>query len=252
MNGSLHASVAVLGGASRVVTLSASPPLAAKVLAGPNGPELMVVGAAAGLLEGDTIRVEVDLAPGACLTVRSTAATLAHPCPGGGATATSADLRLGEGARLVWAPEPLVACARCHHTGTALVHLAPGAACVWYEALTLGRSGEEAGPVEVRLDAVLAGVPLLRDALRAGPPSTPSPAVLGRHRHAGAVHLLGARPTRPAAPGEAPHLALAGPGSTVRAVADDAETLRQRLAPALCSFIDLLHDRHPREALSHA
>ena len=254
-------------GASRVVDLEARAPLAAKIVQSPAGPELVLIGAAAGLLEGDRCTVRLTLGEGTRLTVRSTAATLAHPCPRGGCTAADIRVVLAPGARLAWLPEPLVACAGCSHAARSFLELSPGAAAVWYEACTLGRSGERAGRVDVRLDATLAGAPLLRDAIGVGvgsgygalPDVAASPAVLGGLRHAGSVHLLGRR-LPDVVPGV---MGLAGPGATARAVADSANTLRQALASPLASFlnalqpetppssVDLLEPGEEKEALVH-
>lgn len=205
----------------RVVGLAASPPLAAKVLTGAHGPELVVVGAAASLVEGDRLTVALRLGPHARLTVRTAAATLAHPCPCGGATAFHVDAELAPGARLAWLPEPLVACAGCRHLATSRVRLATGARAVWSESVTLGRSGEEPGDVELRLDVEVDGVPLLRDGLRAGPsaPGWEGPAVADGARHLGTVALLGARPpsAEPAGVDRGHLLHLAGPGVVARA-----------------------------------
>lgn len=244
----MNGGVAVRVESNRVVGLDTAPPLAAKILAGPGGPELVVVGAAAGLLEGDTVAVDITLGPGARLVVRSTAATLAHPCPGGGATSSTVRACLGEGASLVWVPEPLVAFGGCRHRGRSALDLGPGATAVWYEALTLGRSSERAGQVDLRFDVTLEGAPLLRDGFRSD--AAFSPAVLGGLRHTGSVHILGVRPP----PGVAGALDLAGPGATVRAVAPDAATLERQLAPARRSFSTLLSVTgftEPEEALVH-
>jgi urease accessory protein len=216
---------------NRVVLLETRPPVAAKILDTPAGPELVLVGAAAGLLEGDTVTIDLRLGPGARLTVRTTAATLAHPCPDGGWTESIVDATLGTGAVLAWLAEPLVACAGCRHRSRSTVDLAEGAAAVWYEACTLGRSGERAGTVQFRLDATLGDVPLLRDGLKF-PDGAETPAVLAGHRHTGSVHLLGRRTS-------GPFLQLAGPGTTARAVASDAAALERALAPARSLFLSI-------------
>ena len=254
MNGGVEVLVEVRGGRCRVVQLAARPPLAARIVAGPpGGPELVLVGSAAALLEGDAVSVAVTLGPGARLTVRTTAATLAHPCPGGGSTETTVTAHLGPGAVLAWLPEPLVACAGCRHRSRTRVTLSAGAAAVWYEAVTLGRSGERAGPVDLRLDATLDGAPLLRDGLRTGEGTAAgSPAVLGGLRHTGSVHLLGLRPAH-RVPGV---LDLAGPGATARAVAPGAASLERLLAPARARFLERLPGPspfpEPKETFLHA
>ena len=222
----------------RVVGLSASPPLAAKALAGKQGPELLLVGAAASLVEGDRLTVSLRLGPGARLTVRTAAATLAHPCPGDGSTTFDVRADLGPGASLAWLPEPLVACAGCRHTGRARIRLSAGAVAVWSETLVLGRSGERPGDVAVRLDVDHDGAPLLRDGLRAGPsaPAWDGPAVLDGARHLGSVALLGRRP-RAVATGGGTMLSLAGEGAVVRATGADTASVERRLAPWRSAFV---------------
>lgn len=287
MNGGLE--VRVEG--TRVVRLVATPPLAAKVLVGPDGPVLMVVGSAAGLLAGDTVRVRVDLGPGSRLTLRTTAATIALPCPDGQSTAFEAECRLGPGAHLDWLPEPLIACAGCHHYGRSRLFLAPGATATWLDAVTLGRTGERPGRLELRFDAELDSRPLLREGLRIGPPPVGSqprgdgrgrealgrdapgsgapgseapcrgapgsealgrgapapgreapgwdgPAILSQYRHVAALHLLGRRLPSDALSLEIPGLMqLAGPGTTVRLLAQRGDELARAVAAVLPHFL---------------
>jgi urease accessory protein len=215
----------------RVAVLETRPPAAAKILDTPGGPELVMVGAAAGLLEGDTVTIDLSLGPGSRLTVRTTAATLAHPCPGGGWTEMVVTATLAPGAVLAWLAEPLVACRGCRHRSRTTIELGKGAAAVWCEACTLGRSGERAGTVLLRLDATVEGAPLLRDGLKY-PEGAETPSVLAGHRHVGSVHLLGRR-------ARGPFLQLAGHGTTARAVAADAAGLDRALAPARSLFLSI-------------
>ena len=149
---------------------------------------------------------------------------------------------LAPGAVLAWLPEPLVACGGCCHRSRSTVDLGEGAAAVWYEACALGRSGERAGAVQLRLDVTLAGRPLLRDGLRY-PDGAETPAVLAGHRHTGSVHLLGRRAS-------GPYLQLAGPGTTARAVAADAAGLERALGPARTAFLSITA-RPPKEVPVH-
>ncbi|MDQ1393104.1 MAG: urease accessory protein [Acidimicrobiaceae bacterium] len=241
MNGGLE--VRVEG--TRVVRLVTTPPIAAKVLPGPVGPVLMLVGSAAGLLTGDRLRIWIDLAPGSRLEVRTTAATIAHPCRDGETTALDVECHVGAGAQLVWLPEPLIACAGCRHHGRARVRLERGARAVWLDTLTLGRTGESAGPVEQRLDVELEGRPLLREGLRlgtepgnAGPPGWDGPAVVGGHRHVAALHLLGRRLPEDS-PGTMP---LAGPGTTARFLAHRGDELARKVGAVLPRFLQSCRD----------
>lgn len=227
-----------------VVWLSIEAPLAAKILP---GPVLLLVGSAAGLLAGDVLRVEVELAAGSQLTVRSTAATIAHPCVVGGSTVLEVACRLGPGARLAWLPEPLIACAGCHHASRSRLELGAGATATWLDSVTLGRSGEEPGQFSQRLDVVLDGRPLLREAFRAGPfaEGWDGPAVLGPNRHFAALHLFGARALS-LAPAV---MQLAGPGSTTRFVARRGADLARQIDAAMPWFLDPLVSPSPKEAL---
>lgn len=215
----------------RVVDLVATAPLAAKVRATAHGPELVLVGSAASLLEGDEVRVVLDLAPGARLTVTTVAAQLAHPCPHGGTTALTVEATVAEGATLVWRPEPTVVCALGHHRGTVDVRLADGARVTWLDEVVLGRTNEEptlaALVTELRVDH--AGRPLQRDGLDTTARGAHGPAVLEPGvRYVGSVHHWGERDGTPARP---PVLAvdLAGPGSLRRVLAADPAAGRAAL-----------------------
>ena len=227
----MRGGVTVVVAGDRVVGLETRPPVAAKILSTTSGPELVLIGAAAGLLEGDTVTIDLRLGPGGRLTVRTTAATLAHPCPDGGWTEMTVTAALAPGAVLAWLPEPLVACGDCRHRSRSTVALEEGAVAVWSDAYALGRSGERAGTLDLRLDATLAGRALLRDGLKY-PEGAESPAVLGGHRHTGSVHLFGRR-----ASGR--YLQLAGPGTTARAVAADAAGLERALGAARAAFLSV-------------
>ncbi len=231
---------------ARVVRLSASPPLAAKVLDGPAGPELLLVGAAASLVEGDRLAVVLRLGAGTRLTVRTAAATLAHPCPDGGSTAFDVDAELGPDARLAWLPESLVACGGCRHRGRARLRMAEGARAVWSETVALGRSGEQPGDLELRLDADVDGTPLLRDGLRLGPSALgwAGPAVADGARHLGTVALLGSHDgvdlVHSDGAGAGAVLRLAGPGVLVRAAGPDGAAVERSLRPARRAFVAAL------------
>lgn len=215
----------------RVVDLVATAPLAAKVRATAHGPELVLVGSAASLLEGDELRVVLDLAAGARLTVITVAAQLAHPCLHGGTSAMAVEATVAEGAALVWRPEPTLVCAHGHHRSTVDVRLDDGARVTWLDEVVFGRTNEDPTLAtlvsELRVDH--GGRPLLRDgldttALGARGPAVLEPAV----RYVGSVHRWGERDAAPATP---PVLAvdLAGPGSLRRVLAADPAAGRAAL-----------------------
>jgi urease accessory protein len=228
--GTLIATLAVAVEADRVTRLAVAPPLAAKLAPpGPDGPALWLVSSAASVLEGDVLRVEVDLGPGARLAVRSVAAQLVHPCPGGGWGAIEVVARLGAGAHLDWAPEPVVVAGGGRYRGRADVALGPGAGVSWTDELVLGRSGDDPATVEVdtalRIDRE--GRPVLRDGLASGP-AWRGPAVLGDATYAGAIHAIGGpAPADADRPGWWP---LHAEGLTTRVLARDVVAGRAELA----------------------
>lgn len=218
----------------RVVELVVAPPLTAKIRAGACGPELLVVGSAASLLEGDELRITLVVGEGSHLTVRTVAAQVAHPCPGGGSTAMTVDVTVGAGGRLVWHPEPTIVCAGGRHVAVSSLRLGRGATATWVDELVLGRSGEAVGDVRATtsLSVDLDDWPLLRDGVDVGGPGALGPAVLGDDvRYVGAWHELGTRaPADDVRP--APRYDLAGEGTSWRVVSADVAAARVALLPA--------------------
>ena len=174
----------------RLVELSGEPPLSAKLVP---GMVLQLVSSAATLLEGDELRISIDLGERCHLTVRSVAAQLAFPCLGGGSTRLSVDVRLGAYARFVWAPEPLVACAGSSHRSDARVSMAAGATLLWRDELILGRSGEDV--TSVGLQSVLRverdSRPVLHDGVSTETDGALGPASIGGARYLGTIVDLG-------------------------------------------------------------
>lgn len=218
----------------RVVELVTSPPLAAKVRTTPAGPEVMVVGSAASLLEGDALHVELVLGAGARLTVTTVAAQLAHPCPGGGWTAMTVAAEVGPDARLDWRPEPTVVCGGGRHRTTGMVTMAEGAVVTWLEEVVLGRTGEDPRTAVLVSELLVdhGGVPLLRDGLDTTLPGAHGPAGLGAGvRYVGTRHHWGEAPAVAPSPTAAGvTFALAGAGSAHRVVATDPAAGRTALA----------------------
>ena len=215
-----------------MVELHAAAPLAAKVRRSVEGPEVMIVGSAASLLEGDELRIELTLAEGARLTVTSVAAQLAHPCPGGGRTSVHVRADLAPGSQLDWRPEPTVVCAGGRHRARVEVVLAEGAEACWLDEVVLGRTGES--PTNLRVASEMhvdgPGGPLLRDGLDTGAPGAHGPAVLGPSvRFVGARHAWGRRAPAGAA-GSVVRFELAGEGTMWRVATADVAAGRAALA----------------------
>lgn len=213
------------GGRTRLSRLRSDGPLALRE----SGGAVYLVGAGAGPLGGDDLELTVDVGAGACLDIRSAAASLVLPGRRPAVSRLTVRARVGAGARLVFAPEPAIAVAGCDHRAFADVGLGEGAELVWQEEIVLGRHGERPGRYVSRFDVTASGVPLLRHELRVDDDAT-SAAVLGDAKAVGTVLLAGKNlaPEPYAAEGLAV-LPLAGPGVLVTALAADTVRLRNLL-----------------------
>jgi urease accessory protein len=220
-------------GRTRITRLRSDGPLAVREAGGRgDGHDIVtvyLVGAAAGPLGGDELSLDLTVAPGAQLALRSAATTLT--LPGDGESRYTVRALVGAGGRLDFAPEPTVAVAGCRHRSVADVGLGPGAALRWRDELVLGRYGEPPGLFASRCDVTLDGRPLLRHELRIGDAETyASRAVLADAGAAGTVVLAGADLVKePYAGDDLTVLPLAGQGVLVSATAADAAALRRRL-----------------------
>jgi len=168
-----------------VQRLRVEPPLAAKVRTERDGSRtLILVGSAASVLEGDELAVSLRVGHGARLAVRSVAAQLVHPCPGGGSGNLTVDVVVEAGASLCWSPEPVVIAAGAGLRARTTVACAADARLWWTDELVLGRSGEDR--TDLRLDTAVHidrdGRPAWRDGLSTAGGWT-GPAVLGTARY---------------------------------------------------------------------
>ncbi|WP_433424773.1 urease accessory protein UreD [Microtetraspora malaysiensis] len=239
------------GGRTRLETLRSDPPLTLRQ----TGPDVVhLVSTAAGPLGGDRLVLDVAVAPGTTLEVRSIASTLVLPGPRAADSVLVVTARVGAGGSLRFVPEPTVLAAGCAHRVAVRLSLARDAAVFWREEIVFGRHGERPGRCRSRFDAVVDGTPLLRQELVVGEPAADgSPAVYGTARCVGSTLIAGRghaadapmagdglpRGTRPGSPESAPRravlgngcavLPLAGPGVLVSALAEDAVQLRRRL-----------------------
>ena len=194
-----------------------------------------LVGGAAGPIGGDVLGLRIDVLAGAFLRVRSAAASIALPGPDGLESVLVVTISVGSGACLEYLPEPVVVSAGARHATILRVTLAEGASLLLRDELLLGRHGEAGGAARSVLRVDYAGRPLLRQALEISGADAVSlgPAVLAGHRAVG--NLLRAGQAMPAdevayADATVAVLPLAGPGVLVTALANDAVTLREKLA----------------------
>jgi urease accessory protein len=213
------------GGRTRVTRLRSDGPLALRE----SGGAVYLVGAGAGPLGGDDLELTVEVGTGACLDIRSAAASLVLPGRRAAVSRLTVRARVGAGARLVFAPEPAIAAAGCDHRASADVVLEEGAELVWREEIVLGRHGERPGRYISRFDVTACGVPLLRHELRVDDDAT-SAAVLGDAKTVGTLLLSGKNlAAEPHAAEGLAVLPLAGPGVLVTALAPDTVRLRNLL-----------------------
>jgi urease accessory protein len=216
-------------GTTVLPVLAGSGPLALRRTRAARGGEarVTVVGAMSAPLGGDRLRIDVDVAAGARLTVDSAAATVSLPDRERRQACYDIRLTVGEDAELRWLPEPVIAARGSDLRMTTRVRLAAGARLVLREELVLGRHGEDPGHLATRLTVDHDGRPLLDQALAFGPGAAPGwdgPAVLGPHRTLGQLLLV--PPPEPFADLELPPLSsltpLAGPALLLTSLAPRA------------------------------
>jgi urease accessory protein len=194
--------------------------------------EVHLVGGAAGPLGGDELTIEVHIGPGAALTVRTVAASVA--LPGTGPSLARVHATVSAGGCLDWWPEPIVAAHRCDHRAESRIELAEGAELSWREELVCGRHGEACGDLTLSTSVRRAGRPLFRQDLAVGPRASgwSGPAGLGGARTAGTLILVGRDWIGPSTMDGLAAMPLAGGGIVVTAVAERAHELRRMLSPA--------------------
>ena len=209
-----RASVAAAG--DRLVRLRSQAPLALRQTPG----AVYLIGAAAGPLGGDKLSIDIDVAEGATLVLRTAAASVV--LPGLLPSVLGVRARVASGASLVWHPQPTVLARGCRHHVDGVVTLERGARLEWWDDLVLGRYGEPGGSVLSRLSIDIEGRPLVRHEIALGPdhPASQTPAVAGSARAMGSVVVVG-RGSPPAAtmlPSGAAAMPLDGPAVHVISV----------------------------------
>jgi urease accessory protein len=153
------------GSSTRCTTLRSAPPISLRDT--PEG--LYLVASGAGPIGGDELALDVDVAGGASLVVRSAAASMVLPGPTGRVSSLQVRVRVGPGGALRWTPEPTILVAGCDHRAATTIELAGGATLWWREVVVLGRHDEPSGSLLQRLRADREGAPLLRTELPVGP-----------------------------------------------------------------------------------
>jgi urease accessory protein len=141
-------------GTTRLMTLAGETPLLLRRAAHPDDldtAQVQLMGGTAGPIGGDDLAYRVDVGEGARVKVRSMAASVALPGPGGAQSILACQVKVGSGGRLDWAPEPLIAVRGANHAVHANLEVAEDAELVWREDVVLGREDEETGSVRSRL-----------------------------------------------------------------------------------------------------
>jgi urease accessory protein len=185
-----------------------------------------------GLVDGDTIRLDVTLAPGSAGLVGTQASTKVYRCPTG---ACRQDLvaRVEAGALLVLVPDPVVCFAEARYEQTSAVDLAADASLVLVDTFTAGRSarGErwQFARYAARLAVTRDGAPLVHDALILDPAHGALAARFGRFEAIATIVLVGplARSLRAHAIARAPAPARAAAVvEAVSPIGDDGALIR--------------------------
>ena len=183
-----------------------------------SGARISLVPEGALLIDGDAVRLHVEVGEGASLHLVEPAGTVAYDMRGGSAT-WEVTIDVGLGATLIWDGKPFVAAAGSDTTWTASIRLADGARLRWREILVLGRHGESPGRLQHTLDVHGGdGSPVLVDSLDVGPGST---GALGGNRVMGSTLLIGL--DDPGASGT--RFALETGGALVRSLAGEMQHL---------------------------
>lgn len=202
------------------------------------GPDRVhLVHGAGGPLGGDRFSLDITLAAGSTLRLRSAASTLVQPAavrpgdtdPGPAHWSVSADV--GSGGLLDWAPEPTVVCTGAAIASRLRVRVAAGAGAALREVVVLGRHGERGGRYRGEVVVEVAGAPLLAHTtlLDGGDDELGGPGGAAGARAVGTLVLAGTAAEdledTTASAGEEPGVrwastALAGPGRMLVAVGE--------------------------------
>lgn len=177
-----------------------------------------LVGQTALLLGGDEVGLDVEVGPGATLELSDIAGTVAYHGRGRAAR-WSVAIRLGLGARLRYAGEPLVVSDGADVVRTLDLDLAEGATARLRETLVFGRAGEQGGRLAATTVVRRQGAEISREQLLLDPGARARPGVLAGVRVVDSVLALGTPPEAAlAAAGSPPGLVtyqLLEPGSTL-------------------------------------
>lgn len=148
---------------------------------------VLFVGSAAAPVGGDELVLDVVIGSGATGALGTAAATVVWPgSTGDDAWSTSATrVRVADGGHLDWMPEPVVSVVGSRHRAITWVDLVGTATAAIVEEVSLGRTGELPGRLDVELRLTRDGAPLVHHLERLGPdvPGWSSVVHVGAARH---------------------------------------------------------------------
>ena len=189
MRASALARVALHHGRDEVVERRAAAPLAIRS----SGGRVLLASTAATPVGGDELDVHVVVDAGATAVVGSVAAMMLWPGPRGAGSLLRTRCDVGADGHLDLAPEPTVSVVGSRHRSNTSVFLAGGATCRLVEELSLGRTGELSGDVELSLRVEREGSLLVRhdECFGPGHPGSVTSVGVGAARHVVAAVLVG-------------------------------------------------------------
>ena len=189
MRASALARVAHHQGRDQLVERRASSPLAIRS----SGGRVLLASTAAAPVGGDELDVHVVVDQGATAAVGSVAAMLVWPGPHGAASMLRTRCDVAAGGHLDLAPEPTVSVVGSRHRSLTRVQLAGGATCRVVEEVSLGRTGEPSGDLELSLRVERESTVLVHHDERFGPgsPGSLTSVGVGAARHVVSAVLVG-------------------------------------------------------------
>ncbi|OBI51730.1 hypothetical protein A5707_13560 [Mycobacterium kyorinense] len=210
----------------------------------PDAVYVCIAAGAAGPVGGDQLTFSVDVGADSALVLADISSTVLLPGPHNEQSTMAIDIRVADGATLIWLPEPIIAADGCYHRHDVRVELDADARLLMREELLLGRHGERTGNVRQSIRVRRNGAPLYHQQLGVGPRSDgwDTPAVVGAYRTLGSMLVVDPawRDERPQGGPLGDTLAvlpLAGPAVVVTALAADTLELRRGLNQALSRLI---------------
>ncbi len=181
MRASARLEVVRRDGRNVLVDARSEPPFAVRRA----GDRILFVGSAAAPVGGDELEIDVAIRAGASAMIGTVAATSVWPGPHGDRSSIRTTMSVGAGARLTWWPEPVVSIVDSNHRSSTQVSLEDGAHCTIVEEVSLGRSGQAPGTLELEIRVERDGRPIVHHTERFGPfePGAGSAVGVGAARH---------------------------------------------------------------------